>query len=146
MDVKESFRRLFPTVLVGCIVSASAPCSWADDALPPASASKATPAKDINLKVDPGLFGDRLKLPSKNIDVPMGPPPQSDGIPTRKDLLRMRDRREEKQNWMFVEPGQLTEDREKREEDNVLKDRWELKEDMKKKGIRLKFGSSCSRL
>ncbi len=120
------------TAGVACLLAFSA--GAAEETSSPVDTSKSTPSKDLFLKADPGLLGERLKLPPKTTDLPIGPAPTGEPSISRKEMLRLRDRQEEKQNWMFVKPGQLTEDREKRDEENYLKDKWEMKEDLKKKG------------
>ncbi len=108
----------------------------ADAPTKPLDTSNASPAPSTavrDFKLDPGLLGERVKVPGRNLDVPfLQPQPSEPGI-SRKDYLRLKDRMEERENWMFVEPGQLSEERAEREENEVLKNRWDAKEELRKK-------------
>ncbi len=131
MDMRFSMVRFVCATAITCSLF-SGTAQAEDAASPAADPSKSAPAKELN-KYDTGLLNERFKLPSKHVDVPLGIPTPSEPSMSRKDWLRIRDRQEEKQNWMFVEPGQITKEREQKEEANFLRDKWDMKEDAKKK-------------
>ena len=85
-----------------------------------------------NLNLEPGLLDQRVRLSGRAPDAPLSAPPSEPTL-TRRDFLRLKDRMEAKENWMFVDPQKIDQDREKSAQDDAFKDKWELKQDLKKR-------------
>lgn len=124
-----------PPLVLTPVTPASAPAA-ADSTPAGVEAQKATPLKDLrDIKLETGIWDRRLKVPGSgggNVDVPMSLPPVERPL-SRKEFLRLKDRIEEKKDWAFVEQGQLTEDREAKSVDDAFKDKWDLKQEMKRR-------------
>ncbi len=91
------------------------------------------PGRTSDLGLDGGLLSGRLKFSNGRVDAPAPTGGGADALISRRDLLRMKDAHEEKQNWMFLEPGQLQRERTQKEEEGSLRSRWDLQEDFKRR-------------
>lgn len=99
----------------------------------------ALPKAPQDLGLDGGFLSGRMKFSGSKPDLSL-PSGGGETLINRRDFLRLKDQQEEKENWMFLEPGQLQREREKKEEEGSLRDRWEVLEDFKKKSW-LEYGS-----
>ncbi|MBI1841883.1 MAG: hypothetical protein HYR88_13675 [Verrucomicrobia bacterium] len=98
---------------------------------------RSAPGRDLNL--DGGFFSGRMKFGVRP-DLPSpGPGTAENGI-SRRDFLRIKDMKEEKENWMYLERGQLQREREKKEDEGGLRSRWDVQDDLRKKSW-LDYGS-----
>lgn len=100
------------------------------DSLKSDDLKKLSIAKNLNL--EPGILDQRVRLSGRAPDAPLSAPPSEPSL-TRRDFLRLKDRVEAKENWMFVDQEKLNQDREKSAQDDVFKDKWELKQELKKR-------------
>ena len=98
------------------------------------------PGRSSDLGLDGGLLSGRLKLSNGRLDAPAPSGGGVDALISRRDLLRMKDAQEEKQNWMFLEPGQLQRERTQKEEEGSLRSRWDMQEDFKRRSW-LEYGT-----
>lgn len=118
------------TVQASRLPSVPAPTVAQGDALKSEDLKKLSLVKSLNL--EPGLLDQRVRLSGRAPDAPMSAPPSEPSM-TRQDYLRLKDRVEAKENWMFVDQDKLNQDREKSTQDDAFKDKWELKQDLKKR-------------
>lgn len=87
--------------------------------------------KEFNL--EPGLLDKRVRLSDRAPgDASVTPPTSEQGM-NRRDFLRMKDKLEAKDNWMFVDEESINKEREKSTSDEAFKDKWEKKQDLKKR-------------
>lgn len=87
--------------------------------------------KEFNL--EPGLLDKRVRLSDRApADASVAPPTSEQGM-NRRDFLRMKDKLEAKDNWMFVDEESINKEREKSTSDEAFKDKWEKKQDLKKR-------------
>ena len=99
----------------------------------------ALPKTPQDLGLEGGLLSGRMKFSGNKPEV-AAPGGSGEMLINRRDLLRLKDQQEEKANWMFLEPGQLQREREKKEEQGSLRDRWDVQDDFKKKSW-LEYGT-----
>lgn len=102
----------------------------------------ALPKTAQDLGLEGGPLSGRMKFSGNKPEVTL-PGGGGETLINRRELLRLKDQQEEKANWMFLEPGQLQREREKKEEQGSLRDRWDVQDDFKKKSW-LEYGTQKS--
>ena len=146
LSISRTLRRVALVVLAQVpLYLSSLSCFGADSSGTNSSSvfdpnGRSMPGRD--LKLDGGLFSGRMKFSNKPELPSPGPGTGEPGM-NRRDFLRMKDAKEEKENWMYLERGQLQREREKKEDEGGLRSRWDIQEDLRKKSW-LDYGSQKS--